>query len=52
MNKARDLICMILHKLTGTLYCPYCWKDMTIRPGAVFRCNRKVCPLWRIDFNG
>ncbi len=46
----RDFLCMIIHKVTGKLRCPYCWKDMTIRAGAVFICSRDKCPLWRIGF--
>ena len=31
--------------------CPECGKDMSIRPGAVYTCDRPVCLYWRIGFN-
>lgn len=30
--------------------CPLCGKDMTIRPGAVYTCNRNPCAFARIGF--
>lgn len=30
--------------------CPLCGKDMTIRAGAIYRCDRDVCSYWRMGF--
>lgn len=32
------------------LLCPICKKDLTPKAGAVFYCNKDLCPLWRIGF--
>lgn len=29
--------------------CPLCGKDMTIRAGQVYDCNRSVCAYWRMS---
>jgi hypothetical protein len=35
----------------GPNECPTCRKDMTIRAGGVYRCERPACPYWRIGFS-
>lgn len=29
--------------------CPLCGKDMSIRSGSVFRCDREICTYWRMS---